>query len=110
VDIKAITVNFGARYDQFAEFVSEWQLSPRVNVVWQPADATTLHAGYSRYKGCMTPPISPWPSLMMSIKARRSMLSAIARRISGSLKGGLSRLISRLRLMPPAMSLADRAS
>jgi hypothetical protein len=38
------------------------------------------------------------------------MLSAIARRISGSLKGGLSRLISRLRLMPPAMSLADRAS
>src|SRR3984893_7328542 len=34
-------------------------------------------------KGCMTPPISPWPSLMMSIKARRSMLSAIARRISG---------------------------
>src|ERR1700719_657280 len=52
-------------------------------------------------KGCMTPPISPWPSLMMSIKARRSMLSAIARRISGSLKGGLSRLIIRLRLMPP---------
>src|SRR5580692_10205563 len=41
---------------------------------------------------------------MMSIKARRSMLSAIARRISGSLKGGLSRLISRLRLMPPGVT------
>src|SRR5215813_4328214 len=52
----------------------------------------------------MTPPMSPWPSLMMSIKAWRSMLSAIARRISGSLKGGLSRLISRLRLMPPGVT------
>ena len=45
----ALTVNFGARYDQFAEFVSERQLSPRVNVVWQPTDTTTLTLGYSRY-------------------------------------------------------------
>src|SRR5262249_44782167 len=37
------------RYDQFAQFVSERQLSPRVNVVWQPTDTTTLTAGYSRY-------------------------------------------------------------
>jgi outer membrane receptor protein involved in Fe transport len=44
-----LTANFGARYDQFAEFVSERQLSPRVNVVWQPTDTTTLTAGYSRY-------------------------------------------------------------
>ena len=51
--VPTVTVNFGARYDQFAEFVSERQLSPRVNVVWQPSDATTLHAGYSRY---FTPP------------------------------------------------------
>lgn len=51
--VPTVTVNFGARYDQFAEFVSERQLSPRVNVVWQPTDATTLHAGYSRY---FTPP------------------------------------------------------
>jgi outer membrane receptor protein involved in Fe transport len=51
--IPEVTVNFGARYDQFAEFVSERQLSPRVNVVWQPSDATTFHAGYSRY---FTPP------------------------------------------------------
>ncbi len=47
--VPTVTLNFGARYDQFAEFVSERQLSPRVNVVWQPSDATTLHAGYSRY-------------------------------------------------------------
>jgi outer membrane receptor protein involved in Fe transport len=51
--IPTVTVNFGARYDQFAEFVSERQLSPRVNVVWQPTDATAFHAGYSRY---FTPP------------------------------------------------------
>jgi outer membrane receptor for ferrienterochelin and colicin len=34
--IASVTVNFGAPYDQFPEFVSERQLSPRVNVVWQP--------------------------------------------------------------------------
>ena len=51
--VPTVTVNFGARYDQFAEFVSERQLSPRVNVVWQPSDATTFKVGYSRY---FTPP------------------------------------------------------
>jgi outer membrane receptor protein involved in Fe transport len=51
--IPPLTLNFGARYDQFAEYVSERQLSPRVNLVWQPADVTTFHAGYSRY---FTPP------------------------------------------------------
>jgi len=51
--VPTVTVNFGARYDQFAEFVSERQLSPRVNVVWQPSDMTTFKAGYSRY---FTPP------------------------------------------------------
>src|SRR5215468_1804827 len=48
----------------------------------------------------MTPPTSPLPSLMMSINAWRSKLSAIARRRSELSKGGLSRLTSRLRLMP----------
>jgi len=51
--IPSWTLNFGARYDQFAEFVSERQLSPRANLVWQPTDATTFHLGYSRY---FTPP------------------------------------------------------
>ena len=46
--IPSLTLNFGARYDQFAEFVSERQLSPRANLVWQPSDVTTFHAGYSR--------------------------------------------------------------
>ena len=34
--VPTLTLNFGARFDQIAEFVSERQLSPRVNVVWQP--------------------------------------------------------------------------
>src|SRR6202045_4312467 len=51
--VPTVTLNFGARYDQFAEFVSERQLSPRANLVWQPTDATALHAGYARY---FTPP------------------------------------------------------
>ena len=48
--------------------------------------------------GCMTPPTLPLPSVMMSMKALRSRLSAIARRSSGSSNGGLSRLMIRLRL------------
>jgi outer membrane receptor protein involved in Fe transport len=48
-----VTVNFGARFDMVSAFTHESQLSPRVNVVWQPTDATTFHAGYSRY---FTPP------------------------------------------------------
>ena len=51
--IPSLTLNFGARYDQFAEFVSERQLSRRANLVWQPTEATAFHAGYSRY---FTPP------------------------------------------------------
>ncbi len=44
-----LTVNFGARFDQMAEYVNGRQLSPRVNIVWQPTDATTFTAGYARY-------------------------------------------------------------
>ena len=51
--VPSLTLNFGARYDQFAEFVSGRQLSPRVNLVWQPTEATTFKVGYSRY---FTPP------------------------------------------------------
>src|SRR6266852_4436047 len=54
--------------------------------------------------GCMTPPMSPCPWVMISMNARRSRLSAMARRRSGLSKGGLSRLMSRLRLMLPGVS------
>jgi len=49
-----LTLNYGARLDEFdASFDNEDQLSPRVNLIYQPSDSTTLHAGYARY---FTPP------------------------------------------------------
>jgi outer membrane receptor protein involved in Fe transport len=45
-----LTLNYGARYDIFdVSFDNEWQISPRVNLVWKIDDATTAHAGYARY-------------------------------------------------------------
>jgi outer membrane receptor protein involved in Fe transport len=48
-----LTVNFGGRLDFVNAFVDENQLSPRINVVYEPFKGTTLHAGYARY---FTPP------------------------------------------------------
>jgi outer membrane receptor protein involved in Fe transport len=47
------TINYGLRGDRYQAFRTESQLSPRVGVVWQATDSTTVHAGYSRY---FTPP------------------------------------------------------
>ncbi len=52
--IPKLTLNFGARFDVFnSSFDDENQLSPRVNLIYQITDTTTLHAGYARY---FTPP------------------------------------------------------
>jgi outer membrane receptor protein involved in Fe transport len=51
--VPTITLNFGARFDIVDAFTHENQISPRINVVWQPTEDTALHAGYSRY---FTPP------------------------------------------------------
>ncbi len=49
-----VTINYGARFDQYySSFLKANQPSPRVNVIYQPTDWTTLHAGYARY---FTPP------------------------------------------------------
>jgi outer membrane receptor protein involved in Fe transport len=50
---EALTLNYGARFDQFDGYLDQNQLSPRINVVWRPTDTTTVHAGYARY---FTPP------------------------------------------------------
>ena len=47
--IPTVTFNYGVRFDKFTAFASGHQVSPRVNVVWQALDDTTVHAGYSRY-------------------------------------------------------------
>ncbi|MGA3158583.1 MAG: TonB-dependent receptor, partial [Steroidobacteraceae bacterium] len=48
-----LTVNYGLRADHFNAYSNGGQLSPRVNLVWQPAMGLTVHSGYSRY---FTPP------------------------------------------------------
>lgn len=47
--IPNVTVNFGARFDAISGQLSENQLSPRINVVWEPTPEISLRAGYSRY-------------------------------------------------------------
>jgi outer membrane receptor for ferrienterochelin and colicins len=51
--LPALVINYGLRFDKFTAFTGDHQLSPRLNVVWQALDDTTVHAGYSRY---MSPP------------------------------------------------------
>jgi hypothetical protein len=52
--LPGVTLNYGARFDEFySSFDKENQPSPRVNLIYQPSKATTLHAGYARY---FTPP------------------------------------------------------
>ncbi|HVU34001.1 MAG TPA: TonB-dependent receptor, partial [Opitutaceae bacterium] len=50
---KTVTVNYGTRAEFFDAFIHESQLDPRVNVVWTPDSATSVHLGYARY---FTPP------------------------------------------------------
>ena len=50
---KALTVNYGLRYDKVATVVDESQLSPRIGVVYDVSNDLRVHAGYARY---FTPP------------------------------------------------------
>ena len=51
--VPGVTINFGGRFDLVDEFTHENQISPRLNVVWEPTDTTTVKVGYARY---FTPP------------------------------------------------------
>jgi len=48
-----LTVNAGLRGDLWSAFITENQISPRLNITWKPVEETTLHAGYGR---SFTPP------------------------------------------------------
>lgn len=74
--IPTVTVNFGARLDQMAEYVNARQLSPRVNIVWQPRDATTLSLGYARY--FVPPPYELIAPTTVSLFANTSASPAVA--------------------------------
>jgi len=49
-----LVLNTGLRFDQLDQFVDTNQLSPRIALVYTPADGSTLHAGFARY---FTPPM-----------------------------------------------------
>ena len=63
--LPTLTLNAGLRFDAVEAFTHESQASPRVNLVWQPLPATTLHIGYARY---FVPP--PFESLTPNSLAR----------------------------------------
>ena len=69
------TINFGARFDQMAEFVDGRQLSPRVNMVWQPTESTTVSAGYARY--FVPPPFELIAPTTISLFANTSAAPAV---------------------------------
>lgn len=48
-----LTINYGIRFDKVSTFIDEQQWSPRLNMAYKVSEATSLHAGYSRY---FTPP------------------------------------------------------
>jgi hypothetical protein len=50
---QGLTLNYGARFDYVDEYTHSNELSPRVNLVYQPLKLTTFHAGYAHY---FTPP------------------------------------------------------
>jgi outer membrane receptor protein involved in Fe transport len=50
---KALTINYGLRYDKVDTVVDESQVSPRIGAVYDVTPDLRIHAGYSRY---FTPP------------------------------------------------------
>jgi outer membrane receptor protein involved in Fe transport len=69
--VPTVTVNFGLRFDAINGATQENQLSPRINVVWQPNETFTFRAGYSRY---FTPP----PLLQVSANSIATLAGTVA--------------------------------
>jgi outer membrane receptor protein involved in Fe transport len=71
-----LTLNAGLRWDLYsASFDNENQFSPRINLIYQPSDATTLHAGYARY--FTPPPLENVPSASVQKFDNTSNASAV---------------------------------
>ena len=47
------TINFGLRFDATSGLSDENQISPRINMVWEPNSILSVYGGYARY---FTPP------------------------------------------------------
>ena len=64
------------RFDEVNEYTMDNQLSPRVNAVWKPTDATTVHAGYANY---FTPPPFELVATSRSLDRRHELELRVAR-------------------------------
>ena len=69
--VPTVTVNFGLRFDAINGSTTENQLSPRINVVWQPDEMFTFRVGYSRY---FTPP----PLIQVSASSIATLAGTVA--------------------------------
>ena len=49
----SLTLNAGIRFDQYWQYITEYQFSPRISLTWKPFESTTFHIGYAR---TFTPP------------------------------------------------------
>jgi hypothetical protein len=59
-----LTINLGGRLDFVNAFADENQLSPRINIVYEPWKGTAFHAGYSRY--FTPPPLDAVPQIALA--------------------------------------------
>jgi outer membrane receptor protein involved in Fe transport len=75
--LEQLTINFGGRLDFVNAFADENQLSPRLNVVYQPWAGTTLHVGYARY--FTPPPLEAVPETTIAKFAGTTNESAITK-------------------------------
>jgi hypothetical protein len=75
--LEQLTINFGGRLDFVNAFADENQLSPRLNVVYQPWAGTTLHIGYARY--FTPPPLEAVPETTIAKFAGTTNESAITK-------------------------------
>ena len=87
---RVLVVNYGVRFDHYAAFSSGSQLSPRVNFVWQAADNTTVHAGYSRF-------FSPPPFELVGSTTIDKFLNTTAQPAGPAGRRGESRALELLR-------------
>ncbi len=69
--VPTVSVNFGLRFDAINGATQENQLSPRINVVWEPNSMFTARIGYSRY---FTPP----PLLQISAGSIAALAGTVA--------------------------------
>ena len=72
-----MTINLGGRLDFVNAFADENQLSPRLNLVYEPLKGTTLHAGYARY--FTPPPLEAVPESTIAKFAGTTNQSAITK-------------------------------